>query len=228
MKFIGIVALCFVVILAAPGVARAQSILEIAAGAKFCKTLTDDGQRLKCFDSLFAERSQQSEKQVETQANWNIEESKSPIDDSPQITASLTAVDGAVLLLRCKEKGTDVLVAKPMTYLGSESIKVITRINDGKPIEAAWHPSTNGQAVFAPAAIQFIRALPENGKLFIRAVGFNGANLDGLFNLGNVSLVRDKIAVACRWPAMNAPSAAAKPAPPSPESKPSAKLAPSQ
>src|SRR5262249_47526606 len=154
---------------------------------------------------LFAERSQQSEKQVETQANWNIEESKSPIDDSPQITASLTAVDGAVLLLRCKEKGTDVLVAKPMTYLGSESIKVITRINDGKPIEAAWIPSKNGQAVFAPAAIQFIRALPENGKLFIRAVGFNGANLDGLFNLGNVSLVRDKIAVACRWPAMNAP-----------------------
>jgi hypothetical protein len=54
-------------------------------------------------------------------------------NDSPQITASLTAVDGAVLLLRCKEKGTDVLVAKPMTYLGSESIKVITRINDGKP-----------------------------------------------------------------------------------------------
>jgi hypothetical protein len=104
MKFIGIVALC-VVILAAPDVAAAQSILEIAAGAKFCKTLTDDGQRLKCFDSLFAERSQQSEKQVETQANWNIEESKSPIDDSPQITRYPLSKSRLLLASQAQQQG---------------------------------------------------------------------------------------------------------------------------
>jgi hypothetical protein len=106
-----------------------------------------------------------------------------------------------VLALRCKEKDTDVIFTRSSTFLGSgQSIKVLVRIDDGKPIETMWPLSTGGQAVFAPSAIQFIRALPDNGKLFVRAFGYGGKNADGEFMLGNVFQVRQKIALACNWP----------------------------
>jgi hypothetical protein len=201
--------------------ARAQSLLEIAAGLKFCKTLTDDAQRLKCFDSLFAKKEEPpAEKpQTETAMGWKVEESKSPVDDSPQVTALLHA-DGStegvsltppiMLVLRCQEKKTEAYFAKPFAFLGTNPIKTLVRINDGKAIETQWHPASNGQGVFAPAAVQFIRALPDNGKLFIRATGFNGETIDGVFSLGKVSEIRDKIAADCHWMANTPPPQAEK------------------
>src|SRR5262249_38022030 len=107
---------------------------------------------------------------------------------------------------RCNEKKTDAYLAKPFSFLGTNPMKVLVRINDGKPIETQWHPASNGQGVFAPAAVQFISALPDNGKLFIRVTGFNGTTVDGAFALGKVSEIRDKIAAVCHWPSVTAPT----------------------
>src|SRR5215468_10058818 len=96
-------------VLAASGRLQAQSMLEIVAIIKYCKTLTDDVQRLNCFDGLFAEKQQPP-------VTWSIEESKSPVDDSPQVAGMLYADSSTdpsylmlptVLVLRCKEKKTE-------------------------------------------------------------------------------------------------------------------------
>ena len=145
-------------------------------------------------------------KKPQIEASWSIEESKSPIDDSPQVTGMLfaegsSALEMMGLTLRCKEKKTEALFAKQFAFFGTNvPLKVLVRINDGKPIETQWQPSSNGQAVFAPAAVQFIRGLPDDGKLFIRVTGFDGALVDGSFSLGKVSEIRNKLASACRWP----------------------------
>ena len=191
-------------VLAASGRLQAQSMLEIVAVIKYCKTLTDDAQRLKCFDGLFAEKQQPP-------ATWSIEESKSPVDDSPQVAGMLYADSSAdpsslmiptVLVLRCKEKKTEVYLGRPFTLFGSNTntVKVLVRINDGKPIETRWQPSSNGLGVFALAAVQFIRALPDNGKIFVRVTTLDGSTVDGAFTLGKVSEIRDKIAADCHWP----------------------------
>jgi len=181
--------------------AQAQSVLEIAAGIKFCRTVTDDAQRLKCFDSLFSEKKEAPQSDMpKPEVLWSLAENKSPIDDSPQVAASLADEDGAVLVLRCKEQKTEAAFGKQFAYLGSEPIKVLFRVNDGAPVQTLWHPSTNGNMTFAPSPVQFIQALPDQGKLFIRATGFGNKDIDGLFNLGNVGDVRNKIAVACKWP----------------------------
>jgi hypothetical protein len=64
----------------------ATAPFEVLAGTKFCRTLKDDAQRLKCFDQLFVERpsEQGTPKQIEADIAWNVEQSKSPVDDSPQ------------------------------------------------------------------------------------------------------------------------------------------------
>jgi len=148
------------------------------------------------------------------EAAWSIEESKSPIDDSPQVTGILF-VEGSGppamtgLTLRCKEKKTEVIFAKQFAFFGTTApLKVLMRINDGKPIESQWQPSSNGQGAFAPAAVQFIRALPDDGRLFIRATGSGGTTVDGAFTLGKVSELRNKIATACRWPEAVTPASA--------------------
>jgi hypothetical protein len=141
LRLIGLLAVA-VLLIAIPSHSHAQSLLEIAAGLKFCKTLTDDTQRLKCFDSLFTKKEEPPAEKPKTTMGWTIEESKSPIDDSPQITAMLHA-DGstegigltppAALVLRCKEKQTEAYFAKLFAFLGTDAIKVLVRINDGKP-----------------------------------------------------------------------------------------------
>ena len=192
------------ILLGGCGQVQAQSMLEIAAEIKFCKTLTDDAQRLKCFDGLFAEKQQPP-------ATWSIEESKSPVDDSPQVIGMLYAdsstdpsslMSPTVLVLRCKEKKTEAYLGKPFTLFGANTVtvKVLVRINDGKPIQTQWRPSSNGLGVFALAAVEFIRALPDNGKIFIRVTTFDGSTVDGAFTLGKVSEIRDKIAADCHWP----------------------------
>jgi hypothetical protein len=184
------------------GHAKAQSVLEIAVGIKFCRTLTDDAQRLKCFDGLFAEKDTKAPTaaaEPKTVATWSIEETKSPLDDSPQVSGTLLAGEAAIIL-RCKERKTEAIFVKQFTYLGSDNVKVLVRINDGQVIETAWRPASTGKGAFAPSPVQFIRALPDNGKLFIRATGYGGKTVDGEFNLGLISEVRDKIAAACKWP----------------------------
>jgi hypothetical protein len=206
--------------------ASAQTVLEIIAGLKFCRTLKDDAQRLKCFDGLVADKSSEQPMTPEASAVWAIDESKSPIDDSPQITGTLHATgessSEAALFLRCKERKTEAFFARRFAYLGTGNpVKVLTRINDGQPIETMWNPSTDGTGVFAPSAVQFIRSLPDKGKLFIRAFGSQGRTVDGEFSLGNVSEIRDKISVACNWAA--GASRPAAPPPMQPQSQPEKK-----
>ena len=57
---------------------------------KACKAISNDQQRLKCFDDLFADKPNQpnAADKSANEGNWSIEESKSPTDGSPQIVAA--------------------------------------------------------------------------------------------------------------------------------------------
>ena len=113
--------------------------------------------------------------------SWTVEETKSPIDDSPEIQATLKTADDAVLVLRCKEHKTEGFFMKRLSLFGfAGKVKVVTRVNDGQAIETSWSQSTDYEAVFAPSAVQFIKSLPDWGKIFIRATGFQGKTAEGL------------------------------------------------
>jgi len=165
----------------------------------------DDTQRLKCFDSLIPKKIADPplNKKSEIFTTWSIIKSKSPLDGSPEISAMLSADESdVVLVLRCRKKHTDVtFIPRRHNYLGSsQKIRMFVRIGNDRLIETNWTPSTNGHSAYAPHPIQFIRALPDNEKLFLRAIGYDGTAADGTFNLGDVSSVRKRISTACHWP----------------------------
>jgi hypothetical protein len=103
---------------------------------KSCKAISNDQQRLKCFDSLFADKPNQT-KPSETSAkedNWSIEESRLPMDGGPQIVAA-NLVGDTVLILRCKDQTTEAAFSTRYNYLGRRSVDVTLRINDEKPFK---------------------------------------------------------------------------------------------
>src|SRR5262245_53044564 len=79
---------------------------EVPAEVKSCKTIADDKERLRCFDSLFGSTPKPQNSPEGMQANWSIDESKSPNDGSPQVVAA-NLVNDTVLILRCKDQITE-------------------------------------------------------------------------------------------------------------------------
>jgi hypothetical protein len=131
---------------------------------------------------------------------WSILESKSPTDGSHQVGAALIVGDAA-LILRCREETTEAAFSTVRTYLGDGSVTVRFRINSENPIKQIWRSSIDGYAAFAPNAEDFIRALPNDGRIFIRAIAADGKNKDANFMLSGVAAIRGNIARACYWAA---------------------------
>jgi type VI secretion system VasI family protein len=191
----------------ASGASIAMPLQDIPAEVKSCKAISDDKERLKCFDGVFAEPSKPQKPPEERQAqkppeekhaNWSTDETQSP-DGNPEVVAA-NLVNDTVLILRCKNQTTEAAFSTQYNYLGYKSVDVELRINDQSPIKEVWKASMNGRAAFAPDAVAFIQSLPDNGKLSIRTTrSTDGKMKEGNFNLGAVSEVRDKISKACDW-----------------------------
>jgi hypothetical protein len=89
---------------------------DIPAEVKSCKAISDDKDRLKCFDGLFGgpskppkSRDEQQAQQTpeEEQANWSIDETQSP-DGKPEVVAA-NLVKDTVLIVRCKNQSPKLL-----------------------------------------------------------------------------------------------------------------------
>jgi hypothetical protein len=133
-----------------------------------------------------------------TNSNWSIVEDTSAVDKSPQFSAGLVVGDAA-LILRCREERTEAAFSTKDTYLGRENVTVRYRLDQREPVKEVWRSSMSGRAAFAPKAEDFIRALPDNGRVFIRAIAADGHNKDANFQLAGVSDIKEKIARACNW-----------------------------
>jgi hypothetical protein len=136
------------------------------------------------------------------QLTWSITESKSSIDDSPQVSAALVVGDAA-LILRCREQKTEAAYSTRDTYLGDDSVTIRFRIDAHEPLKESWRTSMNSRAAFAPKPEDFVRALPDNGRIFIRALTAAGQTKDTNFILSGVSDIREKIGRACNWPSIS-------------------------
>jgi len=198
-----------------------------AAGAqaqealKRCQPIKEDGERLKCYDGLAASPSA-TENPTETNetsdAAWEVRDEKSPLDDSPLFTASLRSSDGkASLVMRCKDRKTEVAVTKWGFVKCGTDVRVVYRIDREQAVETPWNSHSSCVLAIAPSPIPFIRALTDQGKIYFRIFDHHDAPYDALFNLGKVSEVRSRLADACEWDKATSnppPKAPASPSPP--------------
>jgi hypothetical protein len=212
--------------------------LLLAAGAhaqealKLCRQVKDDGERLKCYDGIDVSASNPAGPPAEAKqagAPWLITDEKSPLDDSPLVSAALTSSDGrSHLLMRCKDRKTEVAVSIRGFIKCGPDVRVVYRVDQSEATEIPWNAHSTCYLALAPSPIPFIRSLTDDGKIYFRMFDHHGAPHDALFNLGKVSEVRSRLAQACNWdgaantggdPAAKAP-APAPAASPSPKARP--------
>ena len=178
-----------------------------------CRKIPDNTARLNCFDSIVPAPQPQTDQPKAIQ-EWSIEDSKSSVDGSPEVFATLTSEDGrSELIVRCKDRKTQLAVL-PSGLFALERGTVLLQINDGPSATASWSASSNSKGLFAPDAVALIRSLPDGGKLFVRATGLNRPADDATFQLGAMTVVKNRVSAACKWPPEGAGSPAkARPAP---------------
>lgn len=109
--------------------------------------------------------------------------------------------DAGYVIARCLGGRTEILVGGAGGWgLPRRKLEVLTQI-DGRPAETAqWDVSTNGKAVFLRDKVEdFLRALPENGKLRIAIRDMTGTAREAIFATTGFGPVRARIAEACGW-----------------------------
>jgi type VI secretion system protein VasI len=177
----------------------------------------DSLQRLNCYDRIFpVGQSDDPAEEPETilvdqggeEARWVIYEDKSPLDDSPSVSAQLlpetvssTEIGEGkmVLILRCRENTTNVIFATGM-FMSGDYAQVTTRLGEQKAKASKWEISSNYSAVAlwsGAQAIPFIKSLLDEKKLVVRVESRN--RTDAQFNLGGTREAAEKIAAACNW-----------------------------
>jgi hypothetical protein len=188
-------------LLATTVTAFAEPPPKIPAEASRCATIVDDEKRHKCFDDAFSvKRSERSAvENAGAKSNWSIIEDTSTADSGARFSAGLVVGDVA-LILRCQEQKTEAAFSTRDTYLGEETVTVRYRIDLQEPVKEIWRSSQNGRAAFAPHPVDLIRALPDGGRVFIRAIAADGNSKDANFQLSGVSEIRENVARACNWP----------------------------
>ena len=183
------------------------------AVARFKACLQWEGAaRLECLDKLTRELSVVSAPAPAVAPaggdNWIVSETTSPLDYSPQTTAAIAA-EAAVkdapssLAIRCRGRRTEFLVSTTGAWRPSTAgeLRVAYRIDDQPAIEERWAAFAGGRsAVFKGDVIQFVRSLPERGRLSIRVYDWQGPPHEATFQLAGLADVRRKIAAACQWP----------------------------
>lgn len=192
-KMLSALALCALT----PGATLAQTELLMFG---LCRKIPDNAARLKCFDAIVPAPQQTQTDQPKAIQEWSIEDSKSSVDGSPEVFATLSSEDGrSELIVRCKDRKTQLAVL-PSGLFALERGTVLLQINDGPSVTATWSASSNSKGLFASNAVALIKTLPDGGKLFVRATGYNRQADDATFQLGAMTVVKNRVSAACKWP----------------------------
>ena len=136
-------------------------------------------------------------------SNWIVSETASPVDYTPIVTATTSSRGGSAtqLSIQCRRGRTELVVAGPAVSRSSTDYAISYRINDGQPVQlAAGTPSFGTGAAFTGDVVRLLQSLPEDGDFDVRLSTRTGATQEEHFVLGGLKMVREKVAVPCKWP----------------------------
>jgi hypothetical protein len=138
--------------------------------------------------------------------NWVVSETTSPVDYTPLITAAFhlpfNVKDApSTFAIRCRALRTELQVRTEGTWhaRGGE-VQVAYQINDQHFVKLPWTASADGKtASYKGEAVGLLQSLPEGARLKINVFDGPGPSHEATFQLVGLDVVREKIAMACKW-----------------------------
>jgi hypothetical protein len=163
----------------------------------------------KCLENLSRELSDKNKQGSAEPAarSWIVSETLSPVDYSPMITATTSSQSAvkdapAIFIIRCRGQRTDLLVSTEGSWHASRAneLQVDLRVADQPAVRMQWTASSDGRtAIFKEDAVQFLRSLPDGGRIIVSVSDWQGVAHEASFQLTGLDAIRQKIAAACKW-----------------------------
>jgi hypothetical protein len=187
-------------------VAFAQSVSDPLADLRAC-SMMEPAERLECLDKLSRSLTPAQARPAPATNNWAISETTSPVDYGPIVVATTPSREGTEsaamkFSMSCRSGRTELVVAGPAVAGKGEDYAISYRIDGNEPVEiAAGTPSFGTGAAFKGDVVRLLQSLPEEGVIAVRLSPRTGNILrEGSFSLNGLKSVRDKLAIACKWP----------------------------
>lgn len=135
-----------------------------------------------------------------------MSETTSPVDYTPVVVATTRSRDDAEappiqLAIHCRNNRTNLVISGQTLSSRGEDYTISYRINGGNPVQAGAGSQWTGAGVaFQGDIVRLLQSFPDEGDMAVRLASRTGVSLEGNFSLGGLGAVRNKLAVACKWP----------------------------
>lgn len=187
---------------------------DIASGLNECTKLSNDLQRLVCFDALAAAQPLASAAPATatppTVGNWQIIQETNPMDDSQTVILVLPETGTgdslgrkAELYLRCRSSKIEAFISW-QDYLASDggyntdAKDVTLRWDSEVPGTQSLNTSTDSTSTFLSAPTSFYKILLERKKLVAQVVPYNQGPRTAVFDLPGLQQIAEPLRKACR------------------------------
>jgi hypothetical protein len=192
--------------------ALAQSADDASEKLRVC-SLMGQPERLPCLKKL-AEEFGAAPTNAETPSapglpasnNWIVSETTSPVDYSAVVVATASSSSGPdsaalKLTIQCRGGRTDLVFASPSLTRRGEDYAFFYAVTGGSPVTApTGTPASETGVAIKGDIVRLLAALPDRGEMIVRIVGPPGSAVEGRYSLDGLKVVRDRLAVPCRWP----------------------------
>jgi hypothetical protein len=138
--------------------------------------------------------------------HWVLSETTSPVNYSPLVIATTASRSDSerMLSITCRNGRTELAI----THIDSsgrgrrnDELMVTHQVSNQPAVQERWKASTTGKdALFAGDVVRFLRSLPDRGEISVRVLDRQGLEHDARFLLDGLSVVREKMGAACKWP----------------------------
>jgi hypothetical protein len=166
--------------------------------------------REACFDALWRaltrEASLTAVPPVRTGEDWIVSATMSPVDYSPQITATKVTrkTSGnapSMLTIGCRSQRTEISLGTTGAWkpLIGDDVRVAYRFNTQQEVQERWLTSTGGNAATLRGdAARLLDLMSDPSQFGVRVQDGSGATPPATFDLAGVEGVRKKIDTACK------------------------------
>jgi len=185
------------------GTALAQGAADPVANLRACSAMEREA-RIECMEKLSREIAPPA-RPTSAANNWVVSETTSPVDYAPILVATTVSRGGtdggsAQLSIHCRSGRTELVISGPDVANGGAGYALSYSVNGGQSVPAAAGPPRYGAGIaFAGDVARLLQSLPEEGHLTVR-IARSDRHQSSQFGLDGLKTVREKMAVACRWP----------------------------
>ncbi|WP_162265871.1 type VI secretion system-associated protein TagO [Celeribacter ethanolicus] len=184
-----------------------------ATAQEECKSITNDDERLACYDLAFGAKKIETPEPSDT-GKWHVSVDTSALTDETNVYLSLESDDEirgqfgsagpATLILRCKENTTSAFFRLNNLFLASIQGygKIEYRLDTEKMSQISAKESTDNKALglwSGAQAIPFAKKLIGHETLIIRATPYNESPITATFDIRGVDQAILKLRETCRW-----------------------------